>query len=88
MEYIITILGLLVAGLTAFLFKQNRKIKILDNDVKTKEYEVKAEQEKRKLATKKAALEGAKRAAEQTVSKFYSKYGHLIEPDDKPGKKE
>lgn len=88
MEYIITILGLLVAGLTAFLFKQNRKIKILDNDVKTKEYEVKAEQEKRKLATKKAALEGAKIAAEQTVSKFYSQYGHLIESDDKPGKEE
>lgn len=82
MEYILSILGAALLGLVGYIFQQNKKIARLDHDVQTKDYEVKIEKEKRNLAMKRAAVEGAKLGAKQKVDEFYRKYGHLIKPDN------
>lgn len=82
MEYILTSIGLLIAGLVAFIFNQNKKIQKLDNDIKIKEFEVVKEKQNKKLLIQKAAIKGAELGAKQKMEEFYSKYGHLIKSSE------
>lgn len=84
MEYIVTLLGIIIAGLAAYIFEQNKKIQRLDNDVKIKEFEKGLEKSKRNLAAKKAAIEGAKHGAEKAINDLrvhlYDNYNITFDP--------